>query len=71
MFESPVDFNSSQTMINSGGKSLQFESPVDFNSSQTLAVRHDRIGGFESPVDFNSSQTRSGYLSSSLCLRAL
>ena len=57
LFESPVDFNDSQTVSMSTLTLIWFESPVDFNDSQTT-VRQciDRLS-FESPVDFNDSQT--------------
>ena len=35
VFESPVDFNDSQTICARTYKATSFESPVDFNDSQT------------------------------------
>ena len=39
MFESPVDFNDSQTLPVLRVDCYQFESPVDFNDSQTAKMR--------------------------------
>ena len=36
LFESPVDFNESQTMLHPFLLVVSFESPVDFNESQTI-----------------------------------
>ena len=58
-FESPVDFNDSQTITKSVAVCFRFESPVDFNDSQTAIMIVSFSSSFESPVDFNDSQTAS------------
>ena len=71
LFESPVDFNSSQTATCEVTSTLTFESPVDFNSSQTRGRFYLYDNLFESPVDFNSSQTLHWPMPLSDRLRAL
>ena len=42
-FESPVDFNDSQTGRDPWSVRASFESPVDFNDSQTMHILWDVI----------------------------
>ena len=70
-FESPVDFNDSQTTVRQCIDRLSFESPVDFNDSQTIVAVLAYAQWFESPVDFNDSQTVRDPFSADIGLRAL
>ena len=70
-FESPVDFNDSQTTATNELSETSFESPVDFNDSQTPSGIERKPSMFESPVDFNDSQTNSMPIELAFCLRAL
>ena len=70
-FESPVDFNDSQTAQRERGGNGMFESPVDFNDSQTVPQNAAPGVVFESPVDFNDSQLNNLKIDAKYGLRAL
>ena len=70
-FESPVDFNDSQTAYSPRPVFELFESPVDFNDSQTVPQNAAPGVVFESPVDFNDSQLNNLKIDAKYGLRAL
>ena len=70
-FESPVDFNDSQTPRCGKFYVYSFESHVDFNDSQTVPQNAAPGVVFESPVDFNDSQLNNLKIDAKYGLRAL